>query len=782
MSHPPPLPLLFPTNKPITPGPITIKVITPGILPTIANPNINLVNPLLFPTKIGPASPKITPTVPVSPNTFPKVTPTVPSPNTFPKVTPTVPSPNTFPKVAPMLFPNSLPKVTPTIPITIPNTFPKVATIKIATPIPPQIKTLVINKPKAVVPGVELITDDTIVELAINLDKVAFDQLLSLIDDYYHNGEALISDETYDELIDMYESKFGKYLVVGAEPKGEKVDLPYYLGSLRKIKKENELTNWIGSYPGPYIVEDKIDGLTLLFVSKLIGGRRVNSLYTRGGGYRGVDVSHLLSYMKFPVITHDIAVRGEVVFTKDTFLKVGAGFKNARNMVSGIVNSKKQFDPNMAQLLSFYAYRIMNKNNTAESDVVELHQLGFNIPNPVSFTSINKEELENYFKTRKEQAPYEVDGLVIYHNVAGIYPIGETPKHVVAFKTGTETGVTTVIGIVWEASKNRLLKPVIHYEPITLSGAELQKASGYNARFIINNNIGPGAKILLTRSGDVIPRVLSVITPSPAGPTYPDINIHGSYHWNDNQVELVLDTDNDEVLANKLFHFINTIGIKGFGPQRIRTLIQAGIKDIITLLSVTSEQLAGIPGIGPLLSHQLVNDLQEKVTNVSIAKIMDASGIFPNIGERRFEAILEVIPNLLKYANSDPQQVIHYIQTIKGFNMLAIDIVKNLPVFVSWLNQHPMITLQDNTPKTTVVQGNQNLQGSTIVFSGFRDKDLEANIKSRGGKVTTAVSKNTTFLVLKDLSPENMKGKAQDAQAKGVKLISREDFITTYLQ
>jgi len=93
------------------------------------------------------------------------------------------------------------------------------------------------------------------------------------------------------------------------------------------------------------------------------------------------------------------------------------------------------------------------------------------------------------------------------------------------------------------------LKPVVIYESVYLSGADLTNATGHNARFIIDNGIGPGAKIKITRSGDTIPKVLLVVEPSPYGPSYPDPNIVGQYAWNENQVEFILLADNDEVVA-----------------------------------------------------------------------------------------------------------------------------------------------------------------------------------------------------------------------------------------
>ena len=126
----------------------------------------------------------------------------------------------------------------------------------------------------------ESIDPNTIIQWASTLSQGNFNRLLDFLGDAYHNAESLVSDEIYDTLIAIYEAKFAPYTRVGAEPKKEKVALPYYLGSLKKLKEEPELNSWMATYLGPYVVEDKIDGLTLLYTS-LQGQRR---LMTRGGG------------------------------------------------------------------------------------------------------------------------------------------------------------------------------------------------------------------------------------------------------------------------------------------------------------------------------------------------------------------------------------------------------------------------------------------------------------------------------------------------------------------
>ena len=727
-------------------------------------PNIRLVapsiaRPIIQPVATVPTRPVLNPVL--NPILRPTLVPVPTRVSLFDPVTVPIPPPKQSPTI---IRPPTVVTTVMSASIPLPKRSPSIIR-------PPIITTVPANVPPVNETLLDQLTNDNIVEYAVKSDKVGYDRLLNYLDDVYHNDESDISDEVYDELIDIYETKYGQYLRVGAEPRGERVDLPYYLGSLAKVKEEQILNNYLTQYVGPYIVQDKVDGLAWLIYSRMVDGRRVTSIYTRGGGYRGVDVSHFLNYVPFPVINEDIAIRGEVVMHKDTFARVGTGFKNARNLVSGLVNSKKTFNPELARRLTFYAYRIMDNTGTPLDDITQLQAMGFNVPNPVTTATLSMTILTDYYNMRKQQAPYEMDGLVIYQNQYIDYPYAENPRQVVAFKLTGERAEVVVTGVTWNASRRRLLKPIINYSPVFLSGGELTNASGFNARYIINNNIGPDSRIIITRSGDAIPHVLAVITPSPTGPELPDMDTHGAYGWNANQVEFVLFEDNKQVVVERLLHFLRKLDVKHVGRSRIASLVAAGIEDIASLLRVTSQQLAQLPGIGPGVSTQLYNDMHARIRSVPLARIMDASGIFPNVGEKRFDNILAVYPTLLGYANEPAANIAAVLRNVHGIDMLADDIAPKLPIFAAWLAQNPMITV---TVTTAPARGN-----ITVVFSGFRDKELEERLKQRGIRVTTAVSGTTNYLIMKDISA--VKGKGQLAQIRGVELITREDAISRLL-
>ena len=102
----------------------------------------------------------------------------------------------------------------------------------------------------------------------------------------------------------------------------------------------------------------------------------------------------------------------------------------------------------------------------------------------------------------------------------------------------TETQITTVINVTWIASKSGLLKPTVHFETVNISGTYLERVSGYNAKYLVDNKIGCGATIVITIIGGIIPKILEVLTPCPNDIQLPDKNVYGNYIWDD--VDLVL--------------------------------------------------------------------------------------------------------------------------------------------------------------------------------------------------------------------------------------------------
>ena len=602
----------------------------------------------------------------------------------------------------------------------------------------------------------------------------------------YESGTSEIDDATFDTLQYIYETSSGKkFKEVGTEPKGVKITLPYYMGSLDKIKGKNaeiDLNRWMKTYSGPWIVEDKMDGISALYTVNYVNNRPYVRLYTRGNGTVGTDISHLLEYINIPIPDFDIVVRGELIIHQssfDEFKEVNTGFKNARNTAAGLINSK-EVNPEIAKLISFYAYNIVDWSYdrvNKETQMKYLNALKFNIPWYIEADELKISNLEAALKLRRKESPYEIDGLVITNNEAYELEVGRNPRYAIAFKVDKFIQ-TKVIDVIWEASKDGVIKPIVIYEPVEMSGVTMTRASGKNAKFIVNNGVGPGAVILVTRAGDVIPDIVDIITPVSEENLKLPSGQNAEYEWNSSNVEFVLKNKDSslDVQKERIEYFFKTMEIKNVGMGKVKLLFDNGITTLKDFLSFSPDEVSKIKGMGFKSADSLYNDIQNGINGAPLAKVMAASGVFgAGFGVKKMEMILEAYPNILEMVDIEKEELIGLIQNIEGFDKMSEDFVVKLPDFVKWLNFHNMIKIKN---VSLTLSSNQNLLNEKIVFTGFRSSELETQIKEHGGSVSSSMSKSTTILVAKNLS--DLKTKGAKAEELGIKIMDLESFKKTY--
>lgn len=603
----------------------------------------------------------------------------------------------------------------------------------------------------------------------------------------YEEGEPEIDDATFDTLQSIYEKSSGKkFKDIGATPKGLKVKLPYYMGSLDKIKgktSENDLIKWSRNYKGPWIVEDKMDGISGLYMVRHMNNKVYRNLYTRGDGIEGTDITHLLEYIDIPTPDIDIVVRGELIMNNKDFEELNKrdntlNLKNPRNTTAGLINSK-EVNINIAKSINFYAYNIIDwgyDKPNKELQMKYLQAYRFKLPWYILAEEISTSRLEEALKLRRKEAVYDIDGLVITNNDVYELESGKNPKNSIAFKVDVYNE-TTVIDVVWEASKDGILKPVVIYEPVNVSGITMSRASGKNAKFIVSNGIGPGALILITRAGDVIPDIVEVLKPVSKNDLILPSSDKGEYTWNDSGIEFVLinkDT-NEKVQKERMEFFFKTMDIKNLGGGRVKLLYEYGFDTLYKLLSASPDDIAIIPGLGFKSADTIYNSIQNVINSAPLSKVMAGSGIFGSgFGVKKAELILNKYSNILEMKDMETEELTYLIQDIDGFDKTSEEFAINLPRFVEWLEEHPMIKIKDEIIKSV----SSNLVGEKIVFTGFRSDELEKQIKEHGGTVVSAINKTTTILVAKNLS--DLKTKGEKAKELGIKIMDLNQFKNVY--
>jgi NAD-dependent DNA ligase len=225
-------------------------------------------------------------------------------------------------------------------------------------------------------------------------NNISIERLVKILEyctyQYYQLGKPVISDDIYDILLDVLKDRdpTNNYLKqVGNKitKNKKKVNLPYYMGSLDKIKMDSKaLDKWNTQFKGPYITSDKIDGVSALYYYD--SKNKTSYLYTRGNGNIGQDISFLLQSINTKHnYKKDIYVRGELIISKKDFITLkentDANLKNARNTVAGIVNSKpSNYNKKIAQFIQFVAYEIMNIKLIYDQQLKLLDKIKFKTP------------------------------------------------------------------------------------------------------------------------------------------------------------------------------------------------------------------------------------------------------------------------------------------------------------------------------------------------------------------------------------------------------------------
>jgi NAD-dependent DNA ligase len=631
--------------------------------------------------------------------------------------------------------------------------------------------------------------DQSVISIANNfkkngitvLDDLNENQLTSILREAnkaYYNQEPFMTDNEFDIVKEYIEKKYpsNKAIVeIGASVERNKVALPYYMGSMDKIKPDTSaLSNWMTKYTGPYVLSCKLDGVSGLYTTE--GSKP--KLYTRGDGKVGQDISHLIPYLRLPK-TKGIAIRGEFIIPKEDFnIKYKDKFANPRNMVAGIINHKTI--NNAIKDLHFVSYEVINPVKKPSEQMTFLSTLDVEVVLYKFVKTLSNELLSETLVEWRKIYSYEIDGVIVANDEKYNRKDGN-PDHAFAFKMvlSDQIAEAKVIDVIWTPSKDGYLKPRVRIEPINLGGVRIEYATGFNASFIHENKVGIGAIIEIIRSGDVIPHIRKVTVPAEQAkmPSVP-------FKWNDTHVDVMLeDLETNETVKEKvLTGFFRGIGVEGLSSGNITRIIKAGYDTVPKILKMNVVDLLKVEGFKDKTANKLYNGIKEKIEAASLITIMSASNIFGRgFSEKKLELIMEGYPNVLISKETDSQKV-DKISSIKGMaKKTSQAFVEKIPEFIQFINESGLDKKLTPTTekKSLVLDESHPLFGKTIVITGFRDTQIQEAIKSLGAKLGSSVSKNTFIVLVKDIEEDT--GKADDARKLGVKLMTPKEFTEKYL-
>ncbi len=618
---------------------------------------------------------------------------------------------------------------------------------------------------------------------------------LNYLKDAYYNSKALVSDEVFDDLSDeLYKRnpKASFFKEVGYKSNND-VELPYKMYSLDKITPtKNNFDRWLKKYTGPYTVSDKMDGISCLVVKT---SDTKTNLYLRSTADYGSDITYVLPYINIDVkpLPKNTAIRGELIISKENFEKIkkkNPEYTAARGTVNGIIK-RKEMDKKLLKYVDFIAYSVVDPRLKQSKQYKQLQDWGFITTPFKKFDKISEHIMVEYLTKRRAESNYEIDGIVICDNSRIYdYPIKRNPEYMIAFKSLYEGQAqrTTVKYIKWNISKLGNYIPTVYINPVNILNTEVKKASGHNARYIVNNNIGPGADVIIIKSGDIIPYILKVLRPADK-PQMPD----DDYEWNSSNVNIIVPRKHStkqekDKIIKQLINTMSVLNISDFGEKRIHAIATKcdcdSLSDIINLPISKMQEI-----LGPRIGVKVYNDLINKIQNASLSQMMIASNCFDSglIGLKRIKLVLKEIPDLLITNRKDLKDIIKDIPSFEEKTATAVmDGLKNFKSFLTDFNtsQDKIILkydIEDITDSVSDVMPVKDFNYKKIVLTGFRDKKIQEFIESMGSEVASTISKNVDLLIVKTIDSVQTNAKYKKAIELDIPIMEKDEFIEKYM-
>ena len=616
--------------------------------------------------------------------------------------------------------------------------------------------------------------------------------------------ESPLSDPQYDyiaRLVKAAAPAHSFFTGIGATVRGGKIVLPYQMGSLTQVEI-GALAQWIKDcglkQDDLIVIMAKLDGSSGMAI--LNKDAALNIAYSRGNGVEGADITrhlkHIIKNLDKSFVSTDTPVRGENIIKVKTFKEQngktmkrsgGQSYKNPRNAVSGMMNASETA-AEAYPFIDFVAYQRLDRDDVDKEDqLLELEDMGFLVPwySVVKVRDLTEQSLADTIDKLRDTYDYEVDGVVVEVNSAVIRnklsPKALNPGYAMKYKTtgGDNYVETEVVEVEWNPSKHGYGKPRVIVKAASLPGITWTYATGYNAKWIVDNGIGPGAIVGGSRMGDVVPNIVRVI--KSVAPQMPE----GTYEWNETKVDIIMTGDDvlETVLTRQLTETARSLDIDGLRDGTAQKIVEVGEYETFNeMFSAIASwprnwwvDLIGANG------GKIYDDFHAKMSGVPLSVWLGSVPHFGRgVGKRKMKKLCEGLD----------------IKTLDDFNAITHKQIAAVDGFADKTAYKVMAGMDDHAALWTNVEEiigfkqkeatGAKLAGQKVVLTGFRDKGIEAFIEKEGGEVQSGASAKTTILVAADLNESSTKiKKARDLNTSGkasIKMMEVAEFRKTYIE
>lgn len=630
---------------------------------------------------------------------------------------------------------------------------------------------------------------------------------------YYENDAPEIEDFEYDRLMQeliKIEEEFPELITadspthrVGGKADGQfaPVEHTVVMESLQDAFSEDDIRDFdarvraVVSDP-VYVVEPKIDGLSVSL--EYVNGEFVRGS-TRGDGRVGEDVTaNLRTVRSIPLKINTtlpfLEVRGEVYMSHEVFFRLveeqelneEKPFKNPRNAAAGSLRQKnpKITAKRKLDIFVFNIQQIDGHELTEHKQSIDyIKSLGFStIPFYNEFDNIEDAlgDIRRIGSIRGE-LPFDIDGAVVKVNsFAQRQALGSTakfPKWAIAFKYPPEEKETTLLDIEVNVGRTGVLTPTGVFEPTTLAGTSVSRATLHNQDFINELGIQIGDKVIIRKAGDIIPEVLRVTEHNGSGVyTLPEFCPSCGAKTVRDEGEAALRCTNPDCpaqLLRVLIHFCSrdAMDIDGLGEALLKVFTEKGlIKSPADIYSLKKEQISCIEGLGDKSAENLINAIEKSKQN-DLSRLVYALGI-RHVGQKAGKLLADRFIDIDGIISASKED----IEQIEGFGSVMAQSVSDyfgVPESVGLINELKAAGVNMKSQREIK---DERFKGMTFVLTGtltsYKRSEAAEIIESFGGKAASSVSKKTTYV----LAGEDAGSKLKKATDLGVTVINEEQF------
>ena len=548
-----------------------------------------------------------------------------------------------------------------------------------------------------------------------------------------------------------------------------------------------------------YVAELKIDGISM---SIRYNGGRYQQAVTRGDGFRGDDVTaQVKTIHSLPLtipLTDDVEVRGEVYLPYNSFKKINEErelngeplFANPRNATAGSI---RLLDPREVarRYLDIFLYFIFISGQEMPSqweNLQQLKKLGFKI-NPHSRLCQNMEEVIRYHQEwteKRDSLDYDVDGIVVKVNSTrqrqALGATAKSPRWAIAFKFPARQATTRIKDIIIQVGRTGALTPVAILEPVQISGTTISRCTLHNEEELKRKDIRIGDYVLLERSGDVIPHIVSVMKERRTGQEKPFVwpkkcpVCHSAlYKEEDEAISRCLNPSCPARIRESIIHFASrrAMNIEGLGEALVDQLLASGlVNKIPDLYRLKYEDLVQLERMGPKSARNLLDQIEESKSR-ELWRLIFALGI-RHIGEKMAQTLARQYNDLDRLAAAGEEDLMQ----IEG---IGPEVAKGIVFFFAQPENKDLLKeLKESGLKFKEIEKETRprpLEGLAFVLTGTlssmtRDEAKE-KIEQLGGNVFSSVSRKIDYLVV----GEEPGSKLEKASELGVKIINEREFL-----